>query len=663
MLFSALLLLSSLHNVVAQRHDADLMSFVTLPEVRALRWDVHYLDRARAEPGYWFVAPYGQISPEMATKKYQQYQVGPYIYDDNGMLIWAGSLFWDNQNVFDFHAVHDLSADNETHISMIVNWERDGPGKGKGVMMNKHYHVETEVNVLNDLHDFNMHEFNILPGGKTALACTYRSREISMEDFGRPAESSFIVSGGFVELDMETSEILVQWESFDHIPLHESNMFHAWDNPMGDPGWDYVHINAVDKNLAGDYIISLRFTNTVYLISGEDGHIMWRLGGLESDFDMDFTFSKQHDVKFVSSNGTHHVISMLNNASDERGNDENLSSALFIEIDTVAMTARVISRINRPDSDLTRLRGSVSTLPNGNVFIGWSEFGYQSEHAANGDLLMTSRFVGDRYSTYRAYKSDFIGRPTTPPDVVASVYGTSEEDITTIIYVSWNGATDVVGWNLYAKAYDHGEPVKIGHATKTDFETMYIVDGYMDWITAEAVDVNGDVMSTSRVARSDIPQNWMAVGFLGDSGPSPDDPSIIASVNKGSTSTSDSTIDTNTDTTDAVEADKTVTDTTDSSSGMDGMDMSDDSTSDAMDHDNTSYADAKEVAKAVYRAYEVIRGIGGLLIFILLACSTGGVIYGIWRCLQARKRRSYQHVPSEEGIPVEEIHLRSQQPE
>jgi hypothetical protein len=30
MLFSALLLLSSLHNVVAQRKDADLMSFVTV---------------------------------------------------------------------------------------------------------------------------------------------------------------------------------------------------------------------------------------------------------------------------------------------------------------------------------------------------------------------------------------------------------------------------------------------------------------------------------------------------------------------------------------------------------------------------------------------------------------------------------------------------------
>lgn len=560
------------------------------------------------------------------------------------MLIWAGSPTWQNQNVFDFRPVHDLAADKDTHMSMIVNWETDGLLKGKGVMMNKHYHVENEVNVLDDQHDFNMHEFNILPGGKTAVACTYHSREINMEDFGRPTENSWIISGGFVEMDMETSEVLVQWESYDHIPLHESNMFHAWDSPQDYPGWDYVHINAVDKNEAGDYLISLRFTDTIYGISGEDGRIIWRLGGLESDFDMDFTFSKQHDVKFVSSNGTHHVISMLNNASDERGNDENISSALFIEVDTVAMTARVINRIIRPDSALTRLRGSVSTLANGNIFAGWSEFGYQSEHAPNGDVLMTARFASDRYSTYRAYKSDFVGRPTTPPDVVASVYGTSDEDITTIIYVSWNGATDVVGYNFYAQAYDRGDAVKIGHAKKSDFETMYIVDGYMDWITAEALDVDGKVMSTSSVARSGIPENWKAVGFLGESGPTPDDPSIIVSVNKGSDS-----------------GDKTVTDT-DSADSMDGVDMSDDTSSDTVDHSHTSYADAKEVAKAVYKAYEVIRSVGGILILILASCTIGGALYGVWRMLQNRKRRSYQHVPSEEGAPVEEIHLR-QQPE
>lgn len=109
MIFSGGLLLLFIHNVVAQRHDADLMSFVTvgslsphvpaakkclnpdtddpvqLPEVRALKWEVHHHDRESLAPGYWFVAPYGQISPDHPTQKFQQYQVGPYIYDNDGV--------------------------------------------------------------------------------------------------------------------------------------------------------------------------------------------------------------------------------------------------------------------------------------------------------------------------------------------------------------------------------------------------------------------------------------------------------------------------------------------------------------------------------------------------------------------------------------------------
>lgn len=50
-----------------------------------MKWEITYYDRERMAPGYIFVAPYGQISPEHPTQKYQQYQVGPYIYDDTGV--------------------------------------------------------------------------------------------------------------------------------------------------------------------------------------------------------------------------------------------------------------------------------------------------------------------------------------------------------------------------------------------------------------------------------------------------------------------------------------------------------------------------------------------------------------------------------------------------
>lgn len=549
------------------------------------------------------------------------------------MLIWAGSPQFDNRNTFDFRP--NIRSDGETYLSFIIAWDwHGGPDKGSGIILDNHYQVQKQVVPLDDVHDFNMHEFNLVDDGKAALSCVYRTARVNMADFGRPTEESWVMTGGFTETKVDTNEVLVQWNSLDHIALHESNLFHSWDAPAVEGSWDYVHANAVDKNEAGDYIISMRFTDAIYGVAGADGHVMWRLGGVDSDFDQDFNFSRQHDAKFVSSNGPIHVISFMNNAADERGNQEDVSSALIVQLDTTAMTARVVTRITRPDGGLTKLRGNVQKLPNGNIFVGWSEWGYHTEHAPNGDHLMSAWFPSERYSTYRSYKGEFVGRPTTPPDVVASVYGTSEIDITTIIHVSWNGATDIAGWNFYAQAYAGGTPAFIGHADKTDFETMYIVDGYMDWITVEAVGRDGTSMSTSLVTRTQIPASWHAAGFQGSENPTPDDPSLVAAPRKGSNG---------------------------------GISAGNDNSAAGIkdQYGSLAYADAKEVAKAVYKAYDVIRGVGAVLTLALIACIVGGIVACIYHLVRLRKLRSYRNVPMEEteNVPVEEIPLRSEHPE
>ncbi|KAB8067656.1 ASST-domain-containing protein [Aspergillus leporis] len=611
--FLALFLLLS-RSIVAESDD-DFMSFVTLPQVRALKFNIAYYDRESVSPGYWFVAPYGVIDPEAPTKQWKPCQVGPHIYDADGTLIWAGSCLFDNRNIFDFKAVPNI--DGESHLSFILQhgYHDDGKDKGVGYVLDQHYDAEKAVPVTNDLKAFNMHEFNILDGGKTALACAYRNKYMNLGDLGRPDEYGWVVTGGFVELDTTTGEVLYEWNSEGYVPIHESVKVDPYTPASGEPGWDYVHVNAVDKNAAGDYILSARFTSTIYLISGQDGHIMWRLGGENSDFVQDFTFSKQHHVRFVESNTTHTTISFLNNASDEDEQDENTSAALIVQLHTSAspMTAKVIERYNRPDGDLTRLRGSVQKLTNGNVFVGWSERGYQSEHSPDGKVLMQASFASTRFSSYRSYKFEFVGRPSTPPDVVSSVYGTDESDLTTILHVSWNGATDVASWNFYAQVNRDGVPVLVGNTTKVNFETMYIADGYLDWISVEAVDKDGNVLGTSEISRTETPSNWRLAGFQGDVKPTPHDPSILYGT-------------------------KTV---------------ADDDLDDAEDTDE-DYLKTQEAAEAVYKAWEVIRGIGGLLIFVLVLCSTGGLLAGIYWYFRRRSMRAYHGVASEEGQPLNE---------
>lgn len=464
-------------------------------------------------------------------------QVGPCIYDENGVLVWAGAAMFDNRNTFDFRAVHSIS--DGPHLSFVVGLEFDGSDDGFGVVLNNKFEVAHQIPMRPDLGAFDIHEFNILDDGKTALSINYRSHTKVLEELGRPGEASYVLSGGFAQIDLPTGEITHVWDSFDQISVSES-VHVGPDTPASPPpGWDYMHPNSIDVNEAGDYLMSMRFTNTIYLIS-PDGHIVWRLGGAHSDFTQDFTFSKQHDAKFIHSNGTHHTISLLNNASDEESNDEPVSSCLFVDVDSIAMTATVVRRYDRPDGALTRLRGNAQLLPNNNLLAGWSSAGYFTESSPEGDLLFSGAFASDRYSTYRAYKFDFTGRPANPPDLLSFVWGTDPDpvtsDLTTTIYVSWNGATDVVGWNFYARGAYNSERVFIGNTTKTDFETMYIAHGYLSWISAEPYDAEGNVLSESLIHRTAMPEHWESAGFIGASFGRllPDDPETLYSHSDGS---------------------------------------------------------------------------------------------------------------------------------
>ncbi|RDW93257.1 uncharacterized protein DSM5745_00579 [Aspergillus mulundensis] len=622
MLFSSILLSLAFGHVLADAgDDDDLMSFVTLPKVRALKFDISYHEREAVAPGYWFVAPYGIIEPEIPTKQWIPYQVGPYIYDGDGVLIWAGSPMFDNRNAFDFKAANNI--DGESHLSFILQhqYHDDGTDKGYGYILDQHYEQEYKVGVVNDLSAFNMHEFNVLDGGKTALACLYKSEYSDLSALGRPQDFSWIIAGGLLELDTETGEVLFEWSSLNNVLVDESVKVYPNSYPADRPGWDYIHVNSADKNSVGDYLLSARFANTLYYISKE-GNIVWRLGGKHGDFDMDFTFSKQHHARFIESNGTHHVISFMNNASDELEAEEDVSSALYVQLDTTVspMTARVIKRITRPDGGLTRLRGNVQTLPNGNTFVGWSERGYHSEHGPDGKLLMEAKFVSTRLSSYRSYKFPFTGRPKTPPDVVASVYGTDRTDMTTIFHVSWNGATDIASWRFYARSSEDGLAVPVGNTTKTDFETMYIADGYLDWVSAEALDKDGNVLGKSEDQRTQTPSNWRLAGFQGGEQPNPDDPSVLHSTKEEEPDVGEEK----------------------EAGSMADMDMDQGS-------DTESHVDPEAAAKAAVEAYQMIRGVGGLLIFILVTCSLAGVVAGVYRCLRRRRTRSYHEIPLDEA--------------
>ncbi|KAF7717970.1 Uncharacterized protein PECH_004672 [Penicillium ucsense] len=612
------LLALCLHQVVAQYTADNLRSFVTLPDVRALSFDITYHDRGRVAPGYWFVSPYLHIAPDQPTSLYEPYQVGPHIYDQDGQLIWTGSPKFENRNVFDFKVIHSIG--NESYISMILQYSRDHSDPGYGIILDNNYEIFKKTPLRQDLGVFDIHEFNV-KDGKSALVTVYLSEEIGLEEFGRPNEKTWLETGGFAEIDLRTAEVMFSWRSYDQIPLRETVHYDRSSPVEGLPGWDYVHINSVDKNGNGDYLISMRFTNTIYLVNGKDGHIMWRLNGQHrGDFEQDFTFSKQHDARFLKSTGTHHIISFLNNASDEEFAEEQVSSALIIEVEsgTVPMTAKVLHRYDRPDHDLTRLRGNSQALPNQNMFVCWSQGGFMTEFSLEGEQLMSARYKSSRYSNYRAYKFEFVGQPHTPPDLVSSVLGTDESNLVTNIWVSWNGATEIASWKFYARASEFDSPVMVGRVPKTDFEMMFTAKGYLDWITAEAVDRKGHVIGTSQLHRTKHPV-WKTSGWKGHGAqPRPINPTTIyAGVPLNSTP----------------------------------------SVADSAAVDAALEANLHKATLTLMSTYKFIRSIGSAFVLVLLLALTIALI-AICMLSRGWRVRLYQPVPTEEEMVEQSIQLR-----
>ena len=279
-------------------------------------------------------------------------------------------------------------------------------------------------------------------------------------------------------------------------------------------------MNSIDKNSAGDYLVSSRFTDTIFKISGKTGQLEWRFegSGKMSSFihEQDFNFSRQHDAQWLEHSKEKEIISFFDNASDGINKTSPYSSVLIVELDKTSTpwVARVLKRWVRPDKSLSHLRGNAQFLKSGNLFTCWSDNSYLTEHSPDGELLMTAAFRSKRFVTYRGYKFNFTGTPNDPPVLKAAVYGTSLESSTTVSYVSWNGATEVSYWSFYNASNATGTAVHLGDKRRTGFETSVQTDGYAPFIYAEALAADGTVLGRTPTYEVEPLGDWRSASAL-----------------------------------------------------------------------------------------------------------------------------------------------------
>lgn len=219
------------------------------------------------------------------------------------------------------------------------------------------------------------------------------------------------------------------------------------------------------------------------------------------------SFSRQHNVRFRGFNGTHELISILDNAhgQDDQKPTSKSSRGLVMALDVKNKVARIVSKIDHPygrDSYAPR-RGNYQVMDNGHIFMGWSEQATHSEHDAHGKLLMSASLLTEWLGTYRSYKFPFVGRPSEAPRAVSAAYASpGRNSTTTMVHVSWNGATEVDQYKLY-KTTETGQPkIPIFQKKKTGYETALTWDGYASYVIVEALDKRGKVLGATAVAKT-----------------------------------------------------------------------------------------------------------------------------------------------------------------
>ncbi|KAJ5939319.1 hypothetical protein N7466_002453 [Penicillium verhagenii] len=451
----------------------------------------------QTEPGFLFFSPHD-------IERVDGY---PTIYSDDGQLVWQGAKG-------NYSALHPQELNNE---SVIVYWEgfvAEGFGFGHISILNSSYDEIHRVTVDCKAENFvtiygsesfdsciDIHESQLTDDG-TILVTAVNVTQADLTSVGGPKDG-WIQDGLVYEIDIKTNEVLFRWSAYEH--LKELPM--SWAvAPLGATGagsgvsktdpWGYPHLNSIAK-YGDSYLVSSRYMCTLFFLAS-DGSIKWHLNGRTGgDFNLslDTSFCYQHDARFESQSAERVTIGLHNNDNTEFTGSSSLTTGMVLDVELQGSKKVTLKRRmwDAAAPVYAQSQGSYQPLGNGHVLQDHGATPQIEEYDENGSVVMRARFGYDNtMQTYRAYRYPWVGHPSTKPDVVACPVSGSE---TAMVYVSWNGATDVQSWKIHS-----GSQLK-ATAVNNGFETAILVDMLRkgDSIVVEAVGGAGDGTKSATV--------------------------------------------------------------------------------------------------------------------------------------------------------------------
>jgi hypothetical protein len=202
-------------------------------------------------------------------------------------------------------------------------------------------------------------------------------------------------------------------------------------------------------------------------------------------------FLWQHDAQWRGGNR----ISLFDNHASTTGGGP--SRALILDVDARARTAALVAEARHPDGLSAGTQGNTQVLPGGGLFVGWGSEGHVTEFSAAGDVVFDATFAPA--DSYRAYRFEWEGQPTDPPDVVVTPVDDQTRQLD--VAVSWNGATEVAAWRVLA-GDDADELEPVAEVGKDGFETTIRIERAAV-VAVEALDAAGEVLDRSDTTTTD----------------------------------------------------------------------------------------------------------------------------------------------------------------
>ena len=454
-------------------------------------------------PGYVFMTPATTNISLPYTK-----EAGGFIMTSAGDLVFA-------QNVSGMTDFRKQYYNGKPYLTYWSGYNSQGVNIGHGYgqvnflddtytpfVVNPDLHLNKETTTDNPIWSVDIHEQQ-MDSRDTILVSAYNNTPYDLSSIGGPADG-WIVDCLVFELDVDTGKVLFSWSALDHVPVGASHQ------PLSDKSgngteiapWDYFHINAI-QGVGGNYLVNARHTWTAYMVSGEDGSIIWSLegedGGSFGPLPSDGTFRWQHFARAHNVTDTSLDISFFDNHNSAVDNGTTPSRGLVYHLELPASKSYIpelLRNIETPSEPIyADSQGSYhAELSNGNQLLGYGQIAITREYgpATDGsDLRWQAQFGGiNEVQSYRAFKQTWHATPADWDPSLVIEDGKA--------YVSWNGATDVSVWAVYVGA-ESSDLKSVGIAEREGFETVFDVPSGAAYVQVAAVE-GGKQVRRSNVA-------------------------------------------------------------------------------------------------------------------------------------------------------------------